>query len=361
MKINIENIPNSELKPKPNSEENLGFGRIFTDRMFIMEYKNGSWRDPTIKKFSPITLDPSAICLHYAQEIFEGQKAYRTPDGIHINLFRPDRNAARFNSSARRMMMPEIEPEFYLTVLKELITLEREWVPKNIGSSLYIRPTMIGTEAGLGVRPSTEYLFYIILSPSGSYFPEGFKCVKIYVSEHYIRAAPGGTGDVKTGGNYAASLFVANEAEKHGCSQVLWLDAYKKRFVEEVGASNIFFVFKEEIYTAPLGSKGSGTILPGVTRDSTIQIAQDLGYTVNEQALPIDIIIEGIYNGKTSEIFQSGTAAIIAPVGSLYYQGKEHIINNFEVGEVSSKIYNRLIDIQYGRTEDPYGWIVQVV
>jgi branched-chain amino acid aminotransferase len=357
MKIKIKSIPNSELKTKYDSEENLGFGRIFTNRMFFMEYKNGGWREPTIKKFSPITLDPSAICLHYAQEIFEGQKAYQTPDG-HINLFRPDRNAIRFNSSARRMMMPEIDPEFYLTALKELIKLEKEWVPKSIGSSLYIRPTMIGTESGLGVRPSTEYFFYIILSPSGPYFPEGFKCVKIFVSEHYIRAAPGGTGNVKTGGNYAASLFVGNEAEKHGCSQVLWLDAYEKRFVEEVGASNIFFVYEEEIYTAPLAS---GTILPGVTRDSAIQIARDLGYTLNEKALPIEVVIEGIYNGKTSEVFQSGTAASIAPVGSFYYQGKDHIINNFEVGEISSKIYNRLIDIQYGRTEDPYSWIVQVV
>ncbi|MFX0182106.1 MAG: branched-chain amino acid aminotransferase [Candidatus Hodarchaeota archaeon] len=357
MNIKIESIPNSELKPIYDSEENLGFGQIFTNRMFFMEYKNGDWREPTIKKYSPIKLDPSAICLHYAQEIFEGQKAYGTPDG-HVNLFRPDRNAIRFNSSARRMMMPEIDPEFYLTALKDLIKLEKEWVPKNIGSSLYIRPTMIGTEPGLGVRPSTEYLFYIILSPSGPYFPEGFKCVKIFVSEHYIRAAPGGTGDVKTGGNYAASLLVGNEAEEHGCSQVLWLDAFEKRFVEEVGASNIFFVYEEEIFTAPLTT---GTILPGVTRDSAIHIAQDLDYNVNEKALPIELVIEGIYNGKTSEVFQSGTAASIAPVGSLYYKGKDHIINNFEVGEISSNIYNRLIDIQYGRTEDSYGWIVQVV
>jgi branched-chain amino acid aminotransferase len=256
------------------------------------------------------------------------------------------------------MVMPEIDTELYLSAIKELVRLEKDWAPKTIGSSLYIRPTMIGTEPGLGVRPSTEYLFYIILSPSGPYFPEGFQCVKIYVSEQYIRAAPGGTGNAKTGGNYAATLLIGSEAERHGCSQVLWLDAYEKRYVEEVGASNIFFVYEEEIYTAPLTS---GTILPGVTRESTIQIAQDLGYTVNEKALAIDVIIEGIKNGRTSEVFQSGTAASIAPVGSLFYQGKDHIINNFEIGEISTKLYNRLIDVQYGRTEDPYGWIVRVV
>ncbi|MFX1285000.1 MAG: branched-chain amino acid aminotransferase [Promethearchaeota archaeon] len=357
MKINIEPFPETELKQKYSSEDNLGFGKIFTDRMLVMEYKNGVWQDPTIKKYSPITLDPSAIVLHYAQEIFEGQKAFSTPDG-HINLFRPDRNAARFNSSARRMMMPEVDLEVYLTGLKELIRLEKDWTPKSPGTSLYIRPTMIGTELGLGVRPSTDYLFYIILSPSGSYFSEGFQCVKIFVSEFYIRAAPGGTGSAKTGGNYAASLLVGNEAENYGCSQVLWLDAIHKKYVEEVGASNIFFVYDDVIYTAPLTS---GTVLPGVTRDSTIQLAKDGGMTLKEEAISIDEVIEGIYNGKTSEVFMSGTAASIAPVGSLYYQNKEHIINNFEIGDISKKLYKQLTDIQYGKVEDPYGWIVRVV
>ncbi len=357
MKINIESFPETELKQKYSSEDNLGFGKIFTDRMLVIEYKNGAWEDPTIKKYSPITLDPSAIVLHYAQEIFEGQKAFSTPDG-QINLFRPDRNAARFNSSARRMMMPEVDPEIYLTGLKELIKLEKDWAPKSPGTSLYIRPTMIGIEPGLGVRPSTDYLFYIILSPSGPYFPEGFQCVKIFVSEFYIRAAPGGTGSAKTGGNYAASLLVGGEAENYGCSQVLWLDAIHKKYVEEVGASNIFFVYDDVIYTAPLTS---GTVLPGVTRDSTIQLAKDGGMTLKEEALSIDEVIEGIYSGKTSEVFMSGTAASIAPVGSLYYQNKEHIINNFEIGDISKKLYRQLTDIQYGKVEDPYGWIVRVM
>ncbi|UCG00981.1 MAG: branched-chain amino acid aminotransferase [Candidatus Heimdallarchaeota archaeon] len=357
MKISYKNIPESELKPKYESEDDLGFGKIFTDRMFVMEYKNGVWENPVIRKYSPIDLDPSAIVLHYAQEIFEGQKAFSTPDG-HINLFRPDRNAQRFNSSARRMMMPEIDPENYLFALKELIKLEKDWAPKSLGTSLYIRPTMIGTEPGLGVRPSTDYLFYVILSPSGPYFPEGFQCVKIFVSEFYIRAASGGTGNVKTGGNYAASLLVGSEAEQYGCSQVLWLDAIQKEYVEEVGASNIFFVFDDVIYTAPLSS---GTILPGVTRDSTIQLAKDKGLNVEEEALSIKNVIKGIHNGKISEVFMSGTAASIAPVGSLYYQNKEHIINNFEIGDISRELYNQLTDIQYGRVEDPYDWIVKVI
>ena len=357
LKIKYITLPESESKPKYESEKTLGFGKIFTDRMFVMEYKDGSWENPTIKKYSSIVLDPSAIVLHYGQEIFEGQKAFSTPDG-HINLFRPDKNALRFNSSARRMMMPEIDPEDYLFALMELIKLEKDWTPKSPGTSLYVRPTMIGTEPGLGVRPSTDYLFYIILSPSGPYFPEGFQCVKIFVSEFYIRAAPGGTGIAKTGGNYAASLLVGSEAERYGCSQVLWLDAIQKEYVEEVGASNIFFVYEDTVYTAPLSS---GTILPGVTRDSTIQLAKDKGLTVKEEALSIKTVIEGIHDGKISEIFMSGTAASIAPVGSLYYKNSEHIINNFEIGEISKELYTHLTDIQYGRIDDPYGWIVRVI
>ncbi|MHA2244346.1 MAG: branched-chain amino acid aminotransferase [Candidatus Hodarchaeales archaeon] len=357
MKINIEPIPESDFKSKYESEDNLGFGKIATDRMFIIEYKNGSWQEPAIiKKWEPISLDPSANCLHYGQTIFEGQKAYQTEDG-HLNLFRPDRNIARFNRSAKRMMMPEIDPEIYMTGLKELLKLEKDWAPKIIGSSLYIRPTMIGTEPGLGARPSSQYLFYIILSPSGPYFPEGFNCIKILVSEKYIRAAPGGTGYAKTGGNYGASFLMTSEAEKRGFSQVLWLDAIHKRFMEEVGTMNIFFVNNDVIYTAPLDP---GTILPGVTRESVIQIAKDFGYTVKEEILAIDDLIEGIYKGKVTEAFGTGTAASLAPVGSLYYQNKEHVINSFQIGEISKKLYERLIGIQYGMNEDPYGWIIRV-
>ncbi len=357
MKINFQPIAESEFKSKYESEDNLGFGKIPTDRMFILEYRNNAWQEPAIiKKWEPISLDPSAICLHYGQTIFEGQKAYRTEDG-HLNLFRPDRNITRFNKSAKRMMMPEIDPEIYMTGLKELLKLEKDWAPKSVGSSLYIRPTMIGTEPGLGARPSNQYLFYIILSPSGPYFPEGFNCIKILVSEKYIRAAPGGVGYAKTGGNYGASFLMTSEAEKLGFSQVLWLDAIHKRFMEEVGTMNIFFVYNDVIHTAPLDP---GTILAGVTRESVIQIAKDFGYTVKEEMLAIDDLIEGIYNGKVTEAFGTGTAASIAPVGSLFYQNKEHVINNFQNGEISTKLYERLIGIQYGLIEDPYGWIVRV-
>lgn len=217
---------------------------------------------------------------------------------------------------------------------------------------------MIGTEPKLGVRPSEEYLFYIILSPSGPYFPEGFNGIKIFVSEYYIRAAPGGTGNVKTGGNYGASLLVGEEALNYGCSQVLWLDATHKKYVEEVGAMNIFFVYNDEIFTAPLTS---GTILPGVTRESIIQLAKNFEYTVREEALAIDVLIKGIHDGKVSEIFGSGTAASIAPVGSLYCQNQEHVVNDFKPGEISHILSKEINDIQYGRKQDPYGWIVQII
>ncbi|MFW9853678.1 MAG: branched-chain amino acid aminotransferase [Candidatus Thorarchaeota archaeon] len=357
MTFTISSIPESELKVKFDSEDKLGFGRVFTDRMFYMKYENERWITPEIRKYGPIALDPSAICLHYGQTIFEGQKAYRTPDG-HINLFRPDKNVKRFNNSARRMMMPEVEPDTYLEGLKELIRLEKDWAPKKIGSSLYIRPTMIGTERGLGVRPSNEYIFYIILSPSGAYFPEGFAPIKIFVSEHYIRAAPGGTGTAKTGGNYAASLLVGDEATRKGYSQVLWLDAIHKEYVEEVGAMNIFFVYEDVIYTAPLSS---GTVLPGVTRESTIQLARDLGYTVQEEALSIKTITEGTLDGRITEVFGSGTAASIAPVGCLHYSGKDFIVNDMQVGPIAKQLHDKVIGIQYGLIDDPYGWIVRVV
>ncbi|MHA1995085.1 MAG: branched-chain amino acid aminotransferase [Candidatus Hodarchaeales archaeon] len=354
LQISVENIPDSELKPKYKSEDNIGFGQIKTDRMFTASYKEGSWQDLTISKYAPIILDPTAVCFHYGQTIFEGQKAFRTQDG-HINLFRPEENAARFNLSAKRMMMPEIDPEIYLSGLKKLLILEKDWAPKSEGSTIYIRPAMIGTEPSIGLRASNEYLFFIILFPSKSYFPE---ILKIYVSEQYIRAAPGGIGSAKTGGNYGGSLFVGQQAKDKGYDAVLWLDAIHRRYVEEVGAMNIFFVFNEEIYTTPLESD---TIVHGITRDSAIKILRDFGYTVREEALPIDKIIRGLKEGTLTESFGTGTAASIVPVGSLYYQEADHIINNFQIGTLTKKLTERLLDIQYGNIEDPYGWIVRVV
>jgi branched-chain amino acid aminotransferase len=354
--ITVTTIPANELKKKIEYENTLEFGKYFTDRMFQINFSNGKWENPRITKYGPLLLEPSAIALQYGQTIFEGQKAYWSKDG-KLNLFRPDLNIKRFNNSARRMAMPEIAPDIYLKALKTLLDLERDWTPRNIGSALYIRPTMIGTQGRLGVIPSKDYLFYIVLSPVGPYFPEGFKPIKILVSEHYIRAAPGGTGFAKTGGNYAASLLIGQEALEKGYSQVLWLDAIHKKYAEEVGAMNIFFVYNDTLYTAPLDS---GTILPGVTRESVIQMAHDFGYSFKEKALSMEEIVEGVKNGSLQECFGAGTAASIAPVGCLYYQSKEHIINNFQIGEVSQEIYNHLIGIQYGLIEDPYGWIVSV-
>ena len=354
--IKIEQIPENELKKKYESEDNLGFGRLFTDRMFYMEYKKGAWQQPTIKKFENLSLSPAAKVLHYSQEIFEGMKAYRTASG-HVNLFRPDMNIKRFNNSAHRMMMPEIDPDLFLESLSKLIELEKDWIPVSEGTSLYVRPTFIGITPTLGVQPSTEYLYYVILSPSGSYFPEGINPVKIYVQDRYVRAVKGGTGNAKTGGNYAGSLRAGKEAADHGCSQVLWLDAAQRKYVEEVGAMNIFFVKDDIIFTAPLSS---GTILPGVTRDSTIQLAKDFGYTLKEEALTIDEIVKGIHSGAVSEIFGAGTAASIAPVGSLYYKDEFHEVNNFQIGPLTKKFYKELTDIQWSRKPDPYGWVYQV-
>lgn len=354
--IKIESIPKEELKKKYESEDNLGFGARFTDRMFIMEYKNGAWQEPVIKKYENLSLSPAAKVLHYAQEIFEGMKAYRTSDG-HINLFRPDMNIKRFNNSAKRMMMPTIDPELFLNSLTTLIELEKDWAPTSPGTSIYVRPTFIGITPTLGVHPADEYLYYVILSPSGSYFAEGFKPVKIYVQDNYVRAVRGGTGAAKTGGNYAGSLLGGHEAEEHGCSQVLWLDAIERKYVEEVGAMNIFFVKDNVIYTAPLSSE---TILPGVTRNSTITLARDLGYTVKEEALTIDDVVESIDDGSMTEIFGAGTAASIAPVGSIYYKDAFHEVNKFQIGPITQKLYDDLTDIQWSRKEDKYGWIHRV-
>ena len=354
LQISIEDIPESELKPKFESEDNLGFGQVKTDRMFTASFKDGSWKDLQIKKYSPIVLDPTAVCFHYGQTIFEGQKAFKTHEG-HINLFRPEKNIARFNLSAKRMMMPEIDPEIYFVGLKKLIIFEKDWAPKSEGSTIYIRPAMIGTEPSIGLRASNEYLFFIVLLPSKAYYPD---IMKIYVSEEYIRSAPGGMGSAKTGGNYGGSLFVGHIAKQKGFHAVLWLDAIHRRYVEEVGAMNIFFVLDDVVYTTPTDSN---TIVHGITRDSAITILRDFGYTVKEESLAIEDVVKGIKSGSLTESFGTGTAASIAPVGSLYYQENDYIINDFVKGPITKKLTKKLLDIQYGRISDPYGWIVRVI
>ena len=339
-----------------SSPEILGFGKYFADRMFMMEYTNNKWQTPKIKKQEPFNLDPAALVFHYAQEIFEGMKAFRQDSG-RIVLFRPDQNAMRMNESAERMCIPKFDPDLFIYGLKKLVSLEKEWVPKAEGASLYLRPTIIATQPILGVRPSKEYIFFIILSPSGPYFPEGFKPIKIHVSDKYVRASPGGTGFAKAGGNYAASLKALEDAAKHGAPQVLWLDAIHREYIEEVGAMNFALVKDDTIFTAPLDK---GTILPGITRDSVLQICDDLGLSYKEESLSIKEVIKDIESGKITESFGIGTAAVIAPVGNLIYKGEEHIINDFNIGPISQKLYDTLVGIQRGRVADRHNWIVPV-
>lgn len=340
------------MKAKPDGAA-LGFGRLFSDHMFTMRYTQGiGWHDLEIKKYADFSLAPSAMCLHYGQAIFEGLKAYRGADD-QILLFRPKDNLRRMNASANRLCMAEFDVEPVLAAMKELIRLDQEWVPRSPGATLYIRPFMIATEAALGVRPSKEYLFSIILSPVGAYYPEGFNPVKIYVSDTYVRAVRGGVGAVKTAGNYAASIKAAVEAQAKGYTQVLWLDAIDRRYVEEVGTMNIFFKIDGKLVTPPL----SGSILPGITRDSVIQLAKDWNLPVEERPISIDEVVEANASGALQEVFGTGTAAVISPVGSLFY--KEHTItlNQGRTGELSQQMFDVLQGIQYGTHPDTHGWI----
>ncbi len=343
--------PEKRRSLQPDSE--FGFGRLFTDHMFYMEYDKGrQWHGACIKPYEPICLDPAAVVFHYSQTIFEGLKAYYGVDG-RIRLFRPDQNMARLNHSARRMCMPEIDEVFVLKAIKKLVSIEKDWIPKERGSALYIRPLMMGTEAFLGVKPSDSYIFFIILSPVGAYYREGFNPIKIFVTDKYVRAVPGGVGDVKTGGNYAASLMASEEAKKLGYTQVLWLDALERRYVEEVGTMNIFFYFEDELVTPKL----TGSILPGITRDSVLRMTKDWGLPVKERRISIEEVIEGIRSGRLKECFGTGTAAVISPVGWLAYKGEEYIINNGQTGPLAKRLFDELTGIQYGDRPDPYGWI----
>jgi len=356
MEIKIIKAQPEKMKDKPKDESKLGFGQIFTDHFFNMKYKDGQgWHDAIIEPYRPLQLDPTAMCLHYAQEIFEGLKAYRGKDGA-IFLFRPTENIKRMNASAERLCMPSIDEGIFLDALKKLVILEKDWIPHGAGTSLYIRPTMIATEPALGVHPANEYLFFIVVGPVGAYYPQGFSPTKIYVSEEYVRAAPGGTGYTKAAGNYAASLYASRIATNMGYTQVLWLDAREKKYVEEVGTSNIFFLIGDELITPAL----TGTILPGVTRNSVIQLAGHFGVNVVERPLSIDEIITASKKGTLKEAFASGTAAIVSPVGQIYFRGKEYIINGGKTGPLAEKLYNEILQIQYGLKEDKFGWRVKI-
>ena len=354
LNIKYELVQNRKEKPDQNK---LGFGRYFTDHMFIMDYTEGKgWHDARIVPYGPLSMDPACMVFHYAQEMFEGLKAYRTPNG-DVQLFRPDKNIERMNTTNERLCIPKLEPSDVLDAIKALVATEEEWVPSVDGTSLYIRPFIIATDIQLGVHPSHTYKFMIILSPVGSYYPEGIKPVKIFVENEYVRAVRGGTGFAKVGGNYACSLIGQKKAEEMGYSQVLWLDGIEHKYIDEVGAMNVFFVIDGKVITPALEE---GNILPGVTRMSSIQLLRDMGYTVEERKLSLAEVEAAYAEGKLDEAFGTGTAAVVSPMGLLDTGDQKMIINNNEIGPVAQKLYDTLTAIQWGKAEDKFGWTLKV-
>ncbi|MDD6193301.1 MAG: branched-chain amino acid aminotransferase [Lachnospiraceae bacterium] len=354
MDIRFEKREN--LKAKPD-QKNLGFGNYITDYMFICDWsKDEGWHDARIVPEGPIEMEPACMVLHYAQETFEGLKAYRREDG-KIQLFRPDMNAKRMIRSNERICMPAFPVEDFVDAVKAIVEVERDWVPSEPNTSLYIRPYMFATESALGVHMASSYKFMIICSPVGAYYASGLDPVKIMVEDEYVRAVAGGTGFTKCGGNYAGSIAGQMKAEKLGYEQVLWLDGNERKYVEEVGSMNIMFKIDGEIWTAPI----EGTVLPGVTRDSMLHILRDWGYTVREERLSIDDLMRYGHEGKLEEVFGTGTAAVVSPVGELRYKDDVVVINDNKTGELTQKLYDTLTGIQWGRIADDYNWTVQVV
>jgi branched-chain amino acid aminotransferase len=343
------------LKNHPE-DSTLGFGTVFTDYMFNMDYHpDQGWYNPRIEPYGPIAMDPSTMVLHYGQAIFEGLKAYRTESG-EIQLFRPQDNLKRLNTSGHMLCMPEVDESFILEALMRLLRIEKDWIPGKPGTSLYIRPTIIATDPYIGLRSSNTYRFFIILSPVGAYYPEGFNPVKIWVTTEYVRAVRGGVGRAKTAGNYAASLYATNLAHQDGYTQVMWLDGVELKYVEEVGSMNIFFVIGDELLTPELNK----SILAGVTRDSVIQLAKSWNVKVVERKIGIDEIYAAHAQGQLKEVFGSGTAAVISPVGNIKFNGQEITIGEGKVGPLSAKLFQTLSDIQYGKVCDPFHWIMPV-
>lgn len=344
------------LKQKPADESALGFGRIFTDHMFVMDYELGlGWHNARIVPYGDFAMDPAAMVLHYGQAIFEGCKCYRRADG-GLQLFRAQDNLARMTRSAQRMCMPALDEETAFEGLKQLIRVDADWVPHREGTSLYIRPTMIATDVGLGVHASKKYCFFIILSPVGAYYKEGLKPVSIYVEDEYVRAVRGGVGFTKCSGNYAASILAGDVAEKKGYSQVLWLDGVEQKYVEEVGSMNMMFAYGNKIVTPRL----NGSILPGITRDSVLKLAVTLGFEAEEGRLDVHEIFADAKSGKLTEAFGTGTAAVISPVGVLAMDDEKVTLGDGGIGPVAQKLYDTLTGIQYGRIEDTFGWITRL-
>ena len=354
--MEIKFTKSENLKKKPEPGQKLGFGHIFTDYMLVMPYDEGQgWHDPEIKPYAPIELSPAAMCLHYGQTVFEGMKAYRTADN-KIQLFRPEENFKRLNQSNERLVIPQLPEELAMECLMELLKIEKDWVPAKDGESLYIRPFIFAVDPFLGVRPGSQYLFVIILSPSGAYYESGLNPVNIYVENKYVRAVRGGMGYAKTGGNYAASLIGQDEAHKQNFSQVLWLDGVEQKYIEEVGAMNIFFVIDGEVVTPML----QGSILPGITRKSAIDVCKSWGLKVSERRISIQEISDAYDAGKLQEVFGTGTAAVISPVGILKWGDKVMEINGNKIGDISQKLYNTMTGIQWGKIEDTFNWTVEV-
>ncbi|MCX4528298.1 MULTISPECIES: branched-chain amino acid aminotransferase [unclassified Streptomyces] len=354
--------PTIELKPSSNPLSDAereailaspGFGRHFTDNMVTIKWTEGrGWHDAELVPYAPLSMDPANMTLHYAQTIFEGLKAYRQPDGT-VATFRPQANAERFQASARRMAMPELPTELFIEACDALIKQDRAWVPDSGEASLYLRPFMFASEVGLGVRPANEFLFIVIASPAGAYFPGGVQPVSVWLSEDYVRAVKGGTGAAKTGGNYAASLVAQAQAAAHGCDQVVWLDAVEHRWIEEMGGMNLYFVYGDRIVTPEL----TGSLLPGITRDSLLTIARDLGYTAEEGRITTEDWKRDNENGTLTEVFACGTAAVITPVGSVKSERANWTQGNGEPGEVTMKLRKALLDLQTGHTADAHGWM----
>ncbi|WP_418792425.1 branched-chain amino acid aminotransferase [Phosphitispora sp. TUW77] len=346
----------STLKPKPTSDDKLGFGTIFTDHMFVMDYEVGmGWHSPRIEPYGTFSIQPSNMTLHYGQAIFEGMKAYRTVNG-KVKIFRPRDYLSRMNRSAERLCIPKIDVEFVFSALKKLLSIESDWVPASEGTSLYIRPFIIAMDPYIGVRPSRTYRLFIILSPVGAYYAEGFKPVKIWVENKYVRAVKGGMGMAKTAGNYASSILAAEEAKENGYTQVLWLDGVERRYIEEVGTMNIFFKIDDTIITPAL----EGSILGGMTRDSVLRLSREWGLKVSEQPLTIEEVYEAHDKGKLQEIFGTGTAAVISPVSALNWKGNIINVNGGQAGETSVKLYDEITGIQYGKHADIFKWMEEV-
>ncbi|MCL1975727.1 MAG: branched-chain amino acid aminotransferase [Firmicutes bacterium] len=344
--------------PKPEPDwQNLGFGNVTTDHMFIMDYSEGrGWHDARIIPYGPLSLDPAAIVLHYGVEVFEGLKAYHTEDD-KILLFRPQANARRINNSSKRLCIPELPEEYFVQAIKELVDIDRNWTPKLPDTSLYIRPLIIATEAQLGVKRADEYKFIVILSPVGAYYAEGLNPVKIFVEDEYVRSVRGGTGFTKCGGNYAAGLAAQYKAKQMGYSQVLWLDGAERKYIDEVGTMNVMFKINGEVITPELSG---GTILPGVTRDSVLQLLQTWGIPTCERRITLEELHQAAQNNTLEEAFGTGTAAVISPIGMLNIHGQEIAVSNGQIGQLTQKIYDALTDIQWGRVADTLGWTVEV-